>query len=70
MCAGGSLFANIARHGLPGVRVRRRMAGGDPGVVVFGGGSPPAVIVLDIAADRTVTGSYSLTSLEKLTRIE
>ncbi|MEU1523007.1 hypothetical protein ABZ413_12485 [Nocardia rhamnosiphila] len=40
MCADGSLFANIARHGLPGVRVRRRMAGGDPGVVVFGGGSP------------------------------
>jgi RNA polymerase sigma-70 factor (ECF subfamily) len=64
------LFANIARHGLPGVQVRRRTVGGDPGAVVFSGGSPLAVIVLDIAADRTVTGIYSVTNPDKLTRIQ
>ncbi|MEU4841975.1 hypothetical protein [Nocardia testacea] len=39
-----------------GVQVRRRTVAGDPGAVVFGGGSPLAAIVLDTAADRTVTG--------------
>lgn len=60
------LFANIARRGLAGVQVRRRTVSGDPGAVVFSGGSPLAVIVLDIAADRTVTGIYSVTNPDKL----
>ena len=63
------IFMHVAQAGLSAVQVCWRTVAGDPCAVVFSEGTPLAVVVLDVAADLSVTGIYSVTNPDKLTRI-
>ncbi|MFE1591921.1 sigma-70 family RNA polymerase sigma factor [Nocardia sp. NPDC058705] len=63
------VFMSVAAAGLDGYRVGWRTVSGDPCAVVFDGDAPLAVVVLDVAADDTVIGVYSVTNPAKLTRV-
>ncbi|MEV0029937.1 RNA polymerase sigma factor SigJ [Nocardia sp. NPDC050793] len=63
------LFAEVARGLRPGYRVGYRAVSTDPCAVLFDGDAPLAVVVLDVTAEDTVRGIYSVTNPDKLTRI-
>ncbi|WP_169813584.1 nuclear transport factor 2 family protein, partial [Nocardia lijiangensis] len=63
------LFVEVARGLRPGYRVRYRAVSTDPCAVLFDGDAPLAVVVLDVTADDTVRGIYSVTNPDKLTHI-
>lgn len=63
------VFLAVAAAGLDGYRVGWRTVSGDPCAVVFDGDAPLAVVVLDVAADDSVIGIYSVTNPAKLTHV-
>ncbi|MET7433267.1 MULTISPECIES: sigma-70 family RNA polymerase sigma factor [Streptomyces] len=67
-----AVFTAVARALPPeGVDVRYRLVAGDPGVLVFSGGSPLAVVVVDLAPDgEHITGIFSVTNPDKLSGIQ
>ncbi|GGR92489.1 MULTISPECIES: RNA polymerase sigma factor SigJ [Streptomyces] len=66
-----AVFTAVARALPPeGVDVRYRLVAGDPGALVFSGGSPLAVVVVDLAPDgEHIAGVFSVTNPDKLTGI-
>ncbi|MCL3995517.1 MULTISPECIES: RNA polymerase sigma factor SigJ [Streptomyces] len=66
-----AVFTAVARALPPeGVDVRYRLLAGDPGALVFSGGSPLAVLVVDLAPDgEHIAGVFSVTNPDKLAGI-
>jgi RNA polymerase sigma factor (sigma-70 family) len=64
------LFTAIQPHARARLEVRHRRVNGDSAAVLYVDGSPFAVFVIDPTPDNQVSGIYSITNPDKLSRID
>ncbi len=61
------LLVSVAAHTPAGMEIRYRRVNGDTSAVLFAGGAPFALFVLDLGPDGDVVrGIYSITNPDKL----